>query len=166
MIREVTGDLVKSDAHLICHQTNFHGVMGGGVALSIWNELLTDTSKMLYQEHCADRGRDLLGTVHFVRATRQSDGHDSIVANLFCQDDQLQADGGLTRYDCMRKCLQVVEVIAREQGMPTVAMPGYMGCGIAGGDWGKVYAIIREVFEYSPVELTIVYWETHGDYQG
>lgn len=159
MIREVKGNLVKSDAHIICHQANFHGIMGGGVALSIWNELLPFESRMQYQKLCADKGRNLLGTVQYIRAARRQDGNECIVANLFCQDEETQADGGLTRYDCMRKCLQDVESVAREQECVTVALPGYMGCGIAGGNWDKVYSIIVDVFATSAVELNIVFWD-------
>jgi len=162
MIREVVGDLVNVDADIICHQANYHGMMGGGVALSIWNKLLAEPSRTLYQEHCAETGRDLLGTVQFLRATRFSDGYETIVANLFCQDEYQQEDGGLTRYDYMRVCLSTVEATARAQNLRCVALPGYIGCGIAGGDWNTVYSIIRDVFDSSPVELIVVYWNKHS----
>ena len=44
----------------------------------------------------------------------------------------------------------------------SVALPGYIGCGIAGGDWDAVRGIIWDVFKYSPVMLTIVYWYAIG----
>ena len=40
-----------------------------------------------------------------------------------------------------------------------VYIPGYIGCGIAGGDWNRVKGIIDDVFKGSLVEATIVYWE-------
>ena len=159
MIHEIIGDLTQSDASIICHQANFYGVMGGGVALCIWNKLLPSSSKMQYRDLCIEKGDALLGTVQYVKAVRSADSHKCIIANLFCQDDQAQEDGSLTRYDCMRICLQAVEAYARDNDFRTVAVPGYMGCGIAGGDWGKVLSIIRDVFEKSPVELSIVYWD-------
>ncbi len=162
MIREVVGDLVNVDADIICHQANYHGVMGGGVALAIWDKLLTEPSRKLYEAHCAEAGRNLLGTVQCLPAVRFSDGRTAIVANLFCQDEYQQEDGGLTRYDYMRMCLSTVEAIARAQHLRCVALPGYIGCGIAGGNWNTVYSIIRDVFDFSPVELIIVYWNKHS----
>lgn len=158
MVREVTGDLTRFDADFICHQANFYGVMGGGVALSIWHRLLDAPAKTAYRELCMEKGRELLGKAQYLPIVRE-DGRPGLLFNLFCQDDRPQADGGLTRYDCMRTCLKAVEKAARQNGNRTVALPGYMGCGIAGGNWHKVYGIIMDVFAESPIECTIVYWE-------
>ena len=162
MIREITGDLLTAEADIICHQANYYGVMGGGMALSIWNKILPAQSKRQYQALCRSEGRTLLGKVQYIEAVRQNDGTAMTVANLFCQDEKTQQDGGLTRYDCMLDCLQDVEGFARAHGMSRIALPGYMGCGIAGGDWQRVYSVIRAVFDSSPVDLTIVYWGRDG----
>lgn len=158
MIQEVVGDLLMYDADFICHQANFYGVMGDGVALSIWNKLLDDPARNAYQLLCLEHGRELLGTVQHLPFVRKSDGKAGLLFNLFCQDDRPQADGGLTRYDCLRSCLEHVEWCAKLHGrMQRVALPGHMGCGIAGGDWPTVRGIIEEVFGNSPVSCTIVY---------
>lgn len=39
-VKIIKGDLLNCGADIICHQTNFFGMMGGGVAASIWNQLL------------------------------------------------------------------------------------------------------------------------------
>ena len=82
-----------------------------------------------------------------------------VVFNLFCQDDRVQSDGSLTRYGCIRRCLEQVEYAAHENGSKRVALPGNMGCGIAGCDWNKVHSIIVDMFGASPVLCTIVWWE-------
>lgn len=82
-----------------------------------------------------------------------------VVFNLFCQDDRVQSDGSLTRYGCMRRCLEQVEYAAHENGSKRVALPGNMGCGIAGCGWNKVHSIIVDMFGASPVLCTIVWWE-------
>ena len=158
MIHEVKGDLTTYDADFICHQANFHGVMGGGVALAIWNKMLERQARAAYQIHCAKNGANLLGTVQFLPAVQRTPDGDRmcIVYNLFCQADEPQDDGGITHYDSMRECLEQVERLARRSSR-TVALPGYMGCGIAGGDWKKVRRIIEDVFGESPVTCTIVY---------
>lgn len=157
MIQEVMGDLLTFDADIICHQANFYGVMGAGVARSIWDKLLDETARNDYRNLCRVHGRELLGLVQPLLATRP-DGSSVLVCNLFCQDDRVQKDGSLTRYYCMRKCLEYVEMRAKLHGqVKSVALPGGMGCGIAGGDWNTVRAVIEDVFGKSPVPCTIVY---------
>ncbi len=158
MVYEATGDLLTCDVDLICHQTNFHGVMGGGVALSIRNKLLSRNMYMEYERICAEQGRELLGTVQYLPAKTRY-----LIVNCFCQDDRVQDDGGITRYDCMRKCLEQVEAYARQHAY-RVALPGFIGCGIAGGDWNTVRQIIDEVFSASSVSLTIVYWSKENSH--
>lgn len=105
-------------------------------------------------------GRDLLGEVQYLPGTsKEPGGRSYIVFNLFCQDDRARADRGLTRYDCMRSCLEQVECWARENGCKRVALPGNIGCGIAGGDWRTVRQIIEDIFGKSPVPCTIVWWK-------
>ena len=41
MLTEQTGDILKITNGIICHQTNYHGTMGGGVAAGIAEKLLT-----------------------------------------------------------------------------------------------------------------------------
>ena len=49
-----------------------------------------------------------------------------------------------------------IEKFAKENNL-TVAFPGYIGCGIAGGDWTTVLDILDDVFSGSTVKCTIVY---------
>ena len=152
MVRETLGDLLKYDADILCHQTNFTGVMGGGIAATIREEVLTDSQYMEYQALCEQLGEALLGTVQYLPA---KDG--KTIANLFSQNDW-DAGPVLTNYEALRACLNDVESYAREHGS-TVALPGFIGCGIAGGDWKTVRRIIEEVFRESPVDCTIVFWK-------
>lgn len=157
MVQEIVGDLTNCKADYVCHQTNFQGVMGAGVALSIQRRLLSKEAYAAYQRLCTKMGRKLLGEVQYLPGLSRTNSY--VVFNLFCQDDRVQPDGSLTRYDCMRRCLEQVECAARENGNRHVALPGNMGCGIAGGDWKKVRGIIKDVFDASPVLCTIVWWE-------
>lgn len=147
MVRETTGDLLTFNANLICHQVNYYGVMGGGIAASIREKMLSEAQYAKYVMHCANNGKNALGGTLYLPT------HDSntVIANLFSQDDFT------TDYTALRCCLKNVEKVARVMGW-TVALPGNMGCGIAAGDWGTVYKIIQEIFAESSVELTIVYW--------
>ncbi len=151
MIKEITGDLLTVDADVICHQVNYFGVMGGGIATAIRDRLLSKRKYATYVDYCQRLGRNALGTVLFT-PTLASKG---IVANLFSQDNFT------TDYDALYDCLNTVEKTAR-RACWTVALPGNMGCGIADGDWGEVMKIINQVFDESPVELTIVYWNMNN----
>lgn len=151
MIRETHGDLLKSDADILCHQTNFTGVMGGGIAASIRDKVLTDSHYKEYRSLCAEHGKALLGTVQYLLAK-----NGKTIANLFSQNDW-NAGPVLTNYDALRTCMKTVEGYARGNGL-TVGLPGYIGCGIAGGDWNIVRGIVEEVFGESPVDCTIVFW--------
>lgn len=66
MVREIKGDLLKCDANVLCHQTNYYGVMGGGIALSIKNKVLTPMQYSAYQNYCYMRGEAALGTVQYL----------------------------------------------------------------------------------------------------
>ncbi len=154
MIKEVQGDLLKANSGIICHQVNCKGVMGAGVAKQIKDSLLCGEDFARYQRLCKARGRDHLGGIFFCREKNGT----RFIANLFGED--IPTGTGIdTDYDALEKCLRKVRDTANELKC-TVAIPGYIGCGLAGGDWNHVYHdIIIPVFRDSEVELTIVYWE-------
>ena len=56
----------------------------------------------------------------------------------------------------MRRCLEQVEREAKLHGK-TVALPGHMGCGIAGGRWDVAREVLEDAFGKSSVSCTIVY---------
>ncbi len=151
MIREVKGDLLNCGARMICHQVNLYGVMGGGVAYSIRKKLLDEAQHDAYRKYCLTRGESALGSVQYIQSES-----GTIVANVFSQNLDPDEDGQLTNYEALHKALKEVEHLARTNCL-TVALPGYMGCGIAGGDWNRVKSIIEDVFQKSPVKCTIVY---------
>lgn len=156
MIKEIQGNLLTCGAGIICHQVNFEGIMGGGVALSIRNKLLLENGLyQQYQTYCAVFREAAIGTI------LMQETPEVIVADLFCQR-AFGSEKGLTDYDAMEECLRTVKLYALKRRNLKVAVPGYMGCGIAGGDWARVLHILKKVFEDSAVELTIVYWDKNA----
>ena len=156
MIKSIKGDLLQFEAGIICHQTNFYGVMGGGIAFAIHRDLLTKEQFEEYAEYCELHRRNSLGSVQFIRL---NDGR--YLANMFSQDDTGKYVPFFkklvyTDYDAFRKCAYTIERFAKENNL-SVAFPGYIGCGIAGGDWTTVSDILDDVFSGSTVECTIVY---------
>lgn len=152
-VKEITGDIVRDGQGIICHQVNYQGVMGGGVAASIRERLLSDAQYREYQLYCRTKRSSALGSVLYSRLKRSS-----VVANMFCQNAEPSQEGDFTNYGYMEKCFQDIRRHAESWNYP-VYIPGYIGCGIAGGDWVKVKWIIEQVFRNANVPVTIVYWE-------
>ena len=143
MLTEITGDILNVKNGIICHQVNYYGAMGAGIAAAIAERILTPEQYQTYTEYCNRAGRAALGTVQFLGC---SDG--LIVANMFCQDEALANAlyGTITDYDAMERCFTRVRGMARLQKKP-VYIPHNIGCGIAGGDWKVVKGIIQIAFE-------------------
>lgn len=159
MLTEITGDLLSVRSGIICHQVNYYGVMGGGVAAAIADNILSAEQYAAYSLYCKQAGRTALGTVQFLGCAP-----GLVVANMFCQDEALARSGGfcITDYELMRKCFTRVRNFAQIQNM-TVYVPRNIGCGIAGGDWETVKQIMQDVFADSTVSAVIVSREAaHG----
>lgn len=153
MIYEITGDLLNAKSGIICHQTNYHGVMGAGVARAIADKILTAPQYNAYVNYCWQAGRTALGTVQFL-----GNAPGLVVANMFSQDEskpQLDGRYDITDYEAMFTCLLRVKDTAEANNM-SVHIPHGMGCGIAGGDWNRVRQLIYSVFRSSPVDVFIV----------
>lgn len=156
MLNEIKGDIFNwiNGGGIICHQTNYFGVMGAGIAAAIRHKLLTNAQYAKYVELCRMGGRTLLGHVQYL----ECDGGIT-VANCFCQDESAahapNTDFSITRYYEMKRCLIDIRSKAKLEGK-RVYIPYKIGCGIAGGDWGTVLSIIKDVFDKSPVDAVIV----------
>ena len=110
MIKEIHGDLLTCDADVLCHQTNFHGVMGGGVALAIAKKLLSPEDYDRYQKMCLRKGAALIGSVQYIQSSIEP---RYTIANLFSQDERLiHTTGAATDYKALEKCLMFVEQYA------------------------------------------------------
>lgn len=137
MIREITGDVFLQDADIVCHQVNCRGVMGAGIAKTV-REKISPKDFEAYREACRQKGAKLLGSVQFCRTP------DCLIANCFAQDGYGR-NGLYTDYKALTRCMGAVrdmalgpEVTPRDS-LPVIAVPKYIGCGLAGGDWGIVF---------------------------
>lgn len=72
---------------------------------------------------------------------------DKIIANMFSQKANFNTD-----YYNMEYALKNIKCFAKNNNY-SIAMPYGIGCGIANGDWNKVYKIIEEVFKDYSVTL-------------
>lgn len=131
------GDILDAKVDAILHQTNCKGVMGGGLALQIRKKFPEVYDK--YRAHVAAAyrvGRSLLGSIQIVQPTVAR----PVIINVFGQDEHSQMHR-CTSYDALEAALSKA---AKSCAGTTVAIPYKMSCGLAGGNWEIVKAIIRE----------------------
>ena len=167
MIKERKGNLLQADAPMIAHQVNCQGVMGAGIARQIRENLLTAGQYREYQQLCKKNREALLGACYL---TQQKDSL-RYVAHLFAEN--IPTGRGLdTDYAALRQSLTAMMFLAAQRELSQIAIPGYLGCGLAGGDWETVYSqILMPLFSESCFTLTILYlpdsirrlWTEFGD---
>lgn len=154
-------NILDVQSGIIAHQVNMHGSMGGGVARMLANmypELEDEYAQFIRdfkeQDGTLNWQRNLLGNVYYFEV----DDHLTI-ANCFSQFEQSlgivneriinnsQPYLGITSYNDIQKCFSAIR---RDYGWDTeVNVPFKYGCGIAGGNWVAVNALL------DPFKVTI-----------
>ena len=135
--------------------------MGGGIAYAIRQKLLPKAAYEEYERRCEAGGKQNLGTVLWSKLP--SGAPKKYVANCFSQLGGENTagefeDDGITSYTAMRRCFEEVRAFALRNKL-SIIIPGYIGCGIAGGDWGRVSRLINDVFMRVPLEVHVCYLE-------
>lgn len=137
MIKYVVGDLLDAPQVIIVHQCNARDTMGSGVAKAIktkYPKAFEDYVK--HFRYIPDTQR--MGMVQFT----DIEGEARIVANLIAQLDYLPRGKRHTSYDALTKGFETIKHTYHQD----IAMPK-IGCGLGGGDWKIVSAIIESVFD-------------------
>jgi O-acetyl-ADP-ribose deacetylase (regulator of RNase III) len=150
MIHEIDANLLEYPVDGIIHQANCFHTMGGGIARRI-KEKFPEAYEVDVKS--AARGTNRLGT--FSVAVLPSHFH---IYNLYGQYN-FGAQVRQTNYDALCTGLEKIEKHARENALKSLGLPKRMGCVLGGGSWNIVVAIIREVFDTSPLELYICNYE-------
>lgn len=153
-IKLVQGSILDVQGGVVCHQVNCKGVMGAGLAKQI--RARNPDTYARYRSHCGKHtDKQLLGTVLFTNAEQSNIDY---IANCFGQlgfgTRELQTD-----YEALRSCMNSVREFAIQRSI-AVHIPYGIGCGLAGGDWAKVSAILVSVFEGFPVDVFV--WKLCG----
>jgi O-acetyl-ADP-ribose deacetylase (regulator of RNase III) len=155
-MKEIQGDILKSGKDIIIQQVNCRGFMGKGLAEQI-NERYGNVKKEYtkYRDKQLKTGKsdeDLLGLVNYV------DTYDeTIIANVFGQIDIRKNKYDKTVYthkDALLKGIRTVRDKAQELNL-SIAIPTYIGCGLAGGNWTDIKQGIEEIFKDSQVDVTL-----------
>jgi len=168
MIHYLIGDATEPHGHghkIVAHVCNDIGAWGRGFVLSLsrkWPEPEA-VYRRWYQEQDETNINDMsinvrleLGQTVNVIVDKTAD-NQIFVANMVAQMGIMAKDGiEPIRYDALHKCLNDVAANARKFPA-TVHMPR-IGCGLAGGEWKKVEAIINEVM--SDIDVYVYDFET------
>jgi O-acetyl-ADP-ribose deacetylase (regulator of RNase III) len=139
VIKYVKGDLFESGADIIAHGCNCVGGFGSGVAGQIAKRY--PRVRNAYLERHEELGWEL-GDVQFVYAEL---GKGLYIANCATQKEYYPRDRVHADYDAIRTAMTRVKQWAKGQGK-SVAIPK-IGAGLAGGDWNRIEAILKEVFD-------------------
>lgn len=139
MVHYVKGNLLDSDCNYICHQVNCQGVMGSGIAKQI-----RERWPYVYSSYCNYCSRHLgpsdrlLGNIWGVRI-------DDVrwVVNMFSQDNFGYDGTRFTSYDAFAKCLTAMQ--ERFVRGSKIGFPKNIGCGLGGGNWTVISALIEEI---------------------
>ncbi len=158
MIHAITGDAtdpVGGGIKFIAHCCNDIGAWGAGFVLAL-NQNLGPKPALYYKQWRAlgDMARGTakpfaLGHVQYVAVDQTL-----IMCNIIAQHD-IHRSRYLRRppirYSALRQGLEEVcdkmQVVSEVMNQPVSLHCPRLGCGLAGGDWPRVYEILDEVFE-------------------
>lgn len=182
MSQYIAGDLLKVKSGIIAHQVNLHGIMGAGIA-----KALSDTYPSLlpsYSSYCnsddAKLGEVFMSKINnklkIANCFSQYEKENSTViissfevggikagpfqySTYDCYKRKAPSMLGITSYDAVYNCFKAIEDYYPEE---EVYVPFLYGCGIAGGNWKIIEAILGE-FDFNIVTREIDYLNYYGD---
>jgi O-acetyl-ADP-ribose deacetylase (regulator of RNase III) len=153
MVKQYDGDIFDAPIDVLIHQANCFCTFGSGIAKTI-----KDLYPEAYEADCKTAKGDTkkLGTYSSVRAKSQPDRRISFIVNLYSQHGF--SDGNrATTYDAMVNGLTLLKnnIIAKKQENLVLGVPYKIGCGLGGGNWTIVEAILKAIFEDSKIKVLI-----------
>ena len=139
MVYYVKGNLLDSNCDYICHQVNCQGRMGSGIAKQIrerWPEVYEGYKH--FCEYHASKGESPLGKILVTHKQCPM-----CVINMFSQDNYGYDGERYTSYDAFAHCLEIIREHTTHND--TIGFPKNIGCGLGGGNWRVISALIEEI---------------------
>ena len=154
MIQYIEGDILsepkQGERIIICQQVNCAGVMGAGLAKQIRTKYPVVYSE--YQKYIHEltaQELPLLGRVSYVRVA------DNVaIANIFGQNSYGR---GMRHTNYAALGVAFWRICSRIQNT-TIRIPYGIGCGLGGGDWDIVEALIKDAAEANNADVAIEIW--------
>ena len=159
LIKIIEGNILQSNSSIIVQQVNCLGRMGGGLAKQIMEQY--ESVKPDYQDFCdvhlksGNTREELLGKVHFVKV---KDG--KVIANVFGQLNIRKHRWDKSVYTINDKLFEGISIVknyAEKNGL-SIAIPTYIGCGLANGDWVEIKQGIDNIFKGSTVNVNYYHY--------
>ena len=146
-IQIIKGDIAFAQEDIIVQVVNCQGVMGAGVARAIRNQYLGIYRGYNLMCKTEKNKKDLLGRVHKYFYDPQKTGTPlKTVMSIFGQEFYGRDTGRVyVDYTALYAGLSEVASFARRMKR-TTAIPYGMGAGLAGGEWGRVDKMVRDLF--------------------
>ncbi len=132
----VNQSLFDVTSGIIVHQVNCKGVMGAGLAKAIRAKW-----PVVYESYRKHYTKLRPGMVQFVKVS--SPGNPLLIVCNLAGQDGYGTKVRQTDYDAIAQALPKLQTKATELSLP-IYFPFNMGCGLAGGDWAVVEALIQE----------------------
>lgn len=154
-VQHVKGNLLQLPSYLsdeqlghqiiLAHQTNALGIMGGGIALHIrhlfpevYNEYVKYCQTQVNVETNNQKFKRVLGSTQICNTTIAN----LQIANMFGQYE-IGTHKRQTNYEWLYQSLySLFAHVSKLKGDVVLAFPKNLGCGLGGGDWRIVEAMI------------------------
>jgi O-acetyl-ADP-ribose deacetylase (regulator of RNase III) len=145
MINDINYNLLNAPLDAIAHFCNCQCVMGAGLALQFKKKY-----PQIYKiDILSGQGDwDKLGTI-----THTPSGDGKVLINCYTQYSY--GGGHQTNYEAVYQSLGAVKAHLEAVQVKNLGLPYGAGCGLGGGDWKVVRAIIEEVFGESELKVAI-----------
>lgn len=128
----------------LIHQANCFNTMGSGVAKAIKANF-----PEVYEADCLTTKGDTRKLGTFSRAVSK-DNSCLFIYNLYSQYTFNHFGKIETNLDAMRECLKKLIDDAKKENIRAIFAPYRIGCGLGGGDWGKVMDLFSKLFLDEP----------------
>lgn len=149
MMYYINGDLMLAkEPKIKCHQVNCQGKMGAGIAKiirDVYPKVYTD-----YMNHLRiTPSRLSLGTITYTTIEKSPKWERAII-NMFAQNFYGIGDQRYTDYEAFYNCLSKIYNCAvayqtKYGKAPIIGFPYKIGCGLGGGNWAIISAMIETV---------------------
>lgn len=152
MIQEIDANLLDYPLQGIIHQANCMHTMGSGIA-----RLIREKYPEAYAADTASGAKGdskRLGTFSVAHNVKE----DKYIYNLYGQYN-FGAMARFTSYDALDRGLRKIEADARDKHLSTLGCPKLMGSDRGGASWRIVRAIIGDVFDESPIDFYVCFYE-------
>lgn len=138
-IKVIAGDICTVDTGVIVHGCNAQGVMGSGVAKAIrskYPQVFED-----YKNHEQAYGYEL-GDIVSTQIIDKEEDIDIVIVSAITQLQYGKDKRRYVNYEALAVVFESIENIAKHFGHTQVHFP-LIGCGLGGGSWEVVSAIIE-----------------------